>query len=538
MQKNLRWKLIVILATIVICVYGIIGIPKSKEELAANWRKNILLGLDLKGGSLLTLQIQIQDAFKAEAANVVETMREQMAKQAIDVAGIEVTEPTTLDDADKVAITVKGVPVEKTSDFRNLINESFGSWILTPLSSSDYRMTVKTEEAIRLKRETVARAMTTIENRINSLGLAESSVQQRGGADSTAEILVSLPGMDDPGRVKMILQQAALLELYEVKGGPYANADQAISQNNGMLPPGTKLMKAQARAGEEGGVYLLARTPVVTGRDLRDARPQQDEFGKWETGFVLSQDAKNRFGRFTEANIGNRLAIVLDNQVKSAPTIQNRIEDQGRITGAGSQEDAANLSLVLKSGSLPAGVVYLSEQTVGPSLGADSIHEGLVSGVVGLVVIIAIMLVYYKASGINATVALVLNAVILIGVLAYLKAVLTLPGIAGIILLIGMAVDSNVLIFERIREELRGGKAPAAAVDAGFNKAFLTIIDTHVTTVVSCAFLFMFGTPAVRGFAVTLVIGLIANLFTSVFISRFIFDWEMSRKPAQAPLSI
>jgi preprotein translocase subunit SecD len=537
MQKNLRWKLIVILATILISVYGIIGLPKSKEELAANWHQNIRLGLDLKGGSLLVLQVQLQDAFKAEADLAIERLKDQLAKDGIAVNSIERNEPASIKEADQIQITLKGVPLDKTTQFRNVVNEQFQSWVLTPVSSADYRLNMKPSEALALKKDTVTRSMHTIESRINGLGLAESSVQQRGGADSEAEILVSLPGLDDPARVKSILQTAALLELYEVKGGPYARQDDARSQNGGVLPPNTKLLRGM-RSGEGAeSWYLVARTPVVTGRDLRDARPAQDEFGKWETAFVLSQDAKGRFGRYTEANIGNRLAIVLDSQVRSAPTIQARIEDQGRITGAANQQDASDLSLVLRAGSLPAGIIYLQEQTVGPSLGADSIRQGITSGLVGLVIIVIIMLAYYKASGVNATLALVLNAVLLIGVLAYFKAVLTLPGIAGIILLIGMAVDSNVLIFERIREELRSGKSVPAAVDAGFGKAFLTIIDTHVTTVVSCAFLFMFGTPAVRGFAVTLVIGLIANVFTSVFVSRFIFDWELSRK-SQPSLSI
>ncbi len=226
----------------------------------------------------------------------------------------------------------------------------------------------------------------------------------------------------------------------------------------------------RAGAPEGEGWFILERTPVITGRDLRDAKPAQDEFGKWETSFVLSQESKGRFGRFTEANVNNRLAIVLDNQVKSAPVIQSRIEDQGRITGAYSQQDASDLALVLRAGSLPASIVYLQEQTVGPSLGADSIRQGLLAGVIGLVVVVIIMLAYYKVSGINATVALILNAVMLIGILAYAKAVLTLPGIAGIILLIGMAVDSNVLIFERIREELRAGKAPTAAMTSASTK--------------------------------------------------------------------
>jgi preprotein translocase subunit SecD len=260
--------------------------------------------------------------------------------------------------------------------------------------------------------------------------------------------------------------------------------------------------------------------------------------GRWETNFVLSQDAAKKFERFTEANIGNRLAIVLDNQYRSAPTIQNKISDNGRITGAANQQDASDLALVLRAGSLPASLVYLEERTVGPSLGADSIRQGLIAGLVGVGAVVFVMLIYYRRSGINATLALVLNAVILLAALSYFEAVLTLPGIAGFILTIGMAVDSNVLIFERIREELRSGKSVIAAVEMGFSKALGTIIDTHVTTVVSCAFLFLFGTGPVKGFAVTLVIGLVANVFTAVFVSKFIFDWELSGKRQLTTLSI
>jgi preprotein translocase subunit SecD len=539
MTSGLKWKAIVILAITLICLYGIIGLPKSTDELVANWNKNIRLGLDLKGGSLLVLQVKLHEAFKAEAATQIERMKDEMTKLAIPYSTIESNDPKTLDEAENIQIDVKGIPSEKTAAFRGLVNETMPSWVLTPVNSTDYKLNMKPTEVLALKKDTVERSMHTIENRINGLGLAESSVQRREGAGSEAEMIVSLPGLDDPARVKNILQTAALLELYEVKDGPFSKQEDALAKTGGVLPLGTKLMRSQPRAGEQGeGWYLVTRNPVITGRDVRDSRPAQDEMGRWETSFVLSQEAKGRFGRFTESNVGNRLAIALDSQIRSAPTIQSRIDDQGRITGASSQQDASDLALVLKAGSLPAGIDYLQEQTVGPSLGADSIREGLLAGVIGLVVVILIMLIYYKMSGINATVALILNAVILIGVLAYLKAVLTLPGIAGIILLIGMAVDSNVLIFERIREELKAGKLAAAAVENGFNKAFLTIIDTHVTTVVSCAFLFMFGTPAVRGFAVTLVIGLIANVFTSVFISRWIFDVELSKRGANATLSI
>jgi preprotein translocase subunit SecD len=439
-------------------------------------------------------------------------------------------EPKSLQDAEKVEILIKGVPGDNASNFRAIVADEFAAWIMAPTGPSDYRMTMKPTEAGNLKKETLARAISTIENRINGMGLAESTVQERQGSGADAEVLVSLPGLDDPDRVKTNLKTAALLELYEVKSGPFKSEVEALASFSGVKPLGTKLMPSMNHGtdAQDAGWYVVTSTPVITGRDLRDARASQDDMGKAQTNFVISQDAKGRFGRFTEANIGNRLAIALDGHVKMAPRINARIEDNGVIEGVGTQQEASDLAMMLRSGSLPAGIVYLQEQTVGPSLGADSIRSGLLSGLVGLIAVIIIMLIYYARSGINATVALLLNAVILIGVLAYFKAVLTLPGIAGIILLIGMAVDSNVLIFERIREEVRAGKVLFAAIDAGFNKAFLTIIDTHVTTIVSCAFLFMFGTPAVRGFAVTLVIGLIANVFTSVFVSRYLFDLEYS----------
>jgi preprotein translocase subunit SecD len=338
--------------------------------------------------------------------------------------------------------------------------------------------------------------------------------------------------------VKQILQTAAVLELYEVKDGPFASQEEARAKHGGVLPLNTKLIQGSPRSEASQGWLLVTRTPVVRGSDLKDARPTQSQTSSWEVQFVLSQDAAQRFERFTEANIGNRLAIVLDGQWRLAPTIQARIGDTGVITNMGGQQEASDTALVLRAGSLPARLEFLEERVVGPSLGADSIRQGIIAGLAGLIIVIVCMLAYYRKAGVNATLALLLNSLILLAAVAYLNATLTLPGIAGIILSVGMAVDSNVLIFERIREELRAGKAVVAAVNAGFNKAFLTIIDTHVTTVVSCAFLFLFGTGPVRGFAVTLVIGLIANVFTAVFVSRFIFDLELSGKRTVTRLSI
>jgi preprotein translocase subunit SecD len=539
MNRTLQFKWLFIVVVILICIYGIIGIPRSMADITNNFKKNIRLGLDLRGGSQLVMQVQVQDAFKAEADATIERLKDDLKKAGIDYASMDRNDPQNIQDAEKIQINVHGVPSVKAGDFRRVINEQLGNtWNLTPVNATDYRLNIKPTEALKLRKDTVLQTMNTIEKKINGLGLAESAVQQRGRAETDAEILVQLPGVDDPARIKEILRTAAMLELFKVIDGPFGSREEALAKNGGILPLNSQILKAAARGGGQEGWYILERTPVITGRDLRDAHAQQGEVGRWETNFVLTQDAARRFERFTESNIGNRLAIVLDKIVLSAPVIQNKISDNGRITGAANHEEASDLALNLRAGSLPASVVYLEERSVGPALGADSIRDGIYASIAGIAAVIVVMLIYYKRSGVNATLALVLNAIILIAALSYFDATLTLPGIAGVILTIGMAVDSNVLIFERIREELRSGKAVVAAVDTGFSRAFLTIIDTHVTTVVSCAFLFIFGTTAVKGFAVTLVIGLIANLFTAVFVSKAIFDWELSGRKQLEALSI
>jgi preprotein translocase subunit SecD len=538
-MKNLNTKAIVIVLTILVCIYGIIGIPKSAAELKTNIADRIKLGLDLRGGSRLVLQVKVQDAVKAEAQQTIERLQDELRKANIDFASMESNDPTTIETADTIQITIKGVPADKSSALRAIIADRFTPWILTANSPTDYRMNMRPTEMLSLKRDTVQRTLQTIENRVNALGLTEPVVQQEGSADRDFRIVVQLPGVDDPARVREIIGTAAVLEIVEVKDGPFGSEDDARAKHGGVLPINTRLVMMLPRVPDEPGQwFLVSRVPVITGRDVRNARAGTDEFRKWETNFSLSQDGARRFERFTEANIGNKLAVVLDNRIRSVATIESRISDQGRINNIGTEQEATDLALVLRSGSLPAGIDTLEERSVGASLGADSIREGVTAGLAGLAAVIVVMLVYYKRSGINAVLALVLNTIILMAALGYFHAVLTLPGIAGVILTIGMAVDSNVLIFERIREELRAGKAIVSAVDAGFGKAWWTIVDTHVTTIVSCAFLFLFGTGPVRGFAVTLVIGLLANVFTAVFVSRVIFDYELSSKRQLQTLSI
>ena len=357
---------------------------------------------------------------------------------------------------------------------------------------------------------------------------------------------MQLPGEGDPSRAKAVIQAGGQLELRLVEDpSPYPSQAAALAQHGGVLPPGTELVPGRSESrtpGADSGEvwYVLSRSAVVTGRDLRSATENRNTNnpGQWQVNFSLSAEGAQRFGPFTEQNVHRQMAIVLEHRVYSAPVINSRIDDQGFIEGNFSEESAHDLALVLRAGALPASIKYLEERTVGPSLGADSIRHGVQASILSLLVVMLFMLFYYRMSGGNAVLALVLNLVILLAALATFGAVLTLPGIAGVILTIGMGVDSNVLVFERIREELRNGKSPASAVQSGFDKAFLTIIDTHVTTVVSAFFLFLFGTGPIRGFAITLTIGLIANVFTAIYVSKTIFEYHLTKMDRQAELSI
>jgi preprotein translocase subunit SecD len=551
MERNLMTKAGVILVVVLGCLFGIIGFPKfvggigiptSLAQLEANLAHNIKLGLDLKGGSHLVLQVQVQDAAKTEADQTIESLRDTTRTAGISVGGYDRNDPQTLADTDSIQINLHGVDQTKTQAFRNLVADKYPDWILTPLNSTDYKMNLKPSALIDLKRNTVTQERETITRRVYGLGLTEPTVQDYGAEDKQSAILVELPGMDDPAHAKEFIGSAAQLKIVEVKDrNSWKSREEALAAKGGILPLGTELVNWPAGAGNgSGGWYLLNRSPVITGPDMRNARAgtDPDSPGRWECSFTLSPDGGRKFGNFTGANIGNQLAVVLDNQIVSVATIQSKIDDSGRINGLSSEQEAEDLALKLKTGALPAGIIYEQEATIGPSLGADSIKEGIYAAIAGLLAVVVVMLVYYKKSGVNAVLALVLNTILLMAALSYFGGVLTLPGIAGVILTIGMAVDSNVLIFERIREELRSGKSIPAAVDAGFGKAWWTIVDTHVTTIVSCAFLFLFGTGPVKGFAVTLVIGLLANVFTAVFVSKVIFDWELSGQRQVTALSI
>jgi len=544
MNPNLKWKAIFILAVILLCIYGLIGLPTFPTAIAQmrdNFRQRIKLGLDLQGGTHLVLQVQVQEAIAQETDQMVDRLTKQLRDK-----NIHYDEIRRIDDTH---ILVRNVDSTQVSAFRDLVQQQYGAlWDSAPAAGepSGYVLTLKPSAVAQIQENTMAQSLETIDRRINALGLTEPTIQRRGRNDN--EILVQLPGEGDPSRAKGVIQAGGQLELRLVEDPrPYTSQTEALAAHNGVLPPGTELLPGRNESRSSSGAtetsevwYLVSRAPIVTGRDLKNASESRNTNnpGQWQVNFTLSSEAARRFGPFTEANKDKQLAIVLDHRVYSAPVINGRIDDNGMIEGNFGQESAHDLALVLRAGALPASIKYLEERTVGPSLGADSIRHGIQASVLSLVVVMLFMLFYYRLSGANAVVALLLNLLILLAALAYFGAVLTLPGIAGVILTIGMGVDSNVLVFERIREELRNGKSPASAVQAGFDKAFLTIIDTHVTTVVSAFFLFLFGTGPIRGFAISLTIGLIANVFTAIYVSKTIFHYHLAKMDRQGELSI
>jgi preprotein translocase subunit SecD len=538
MNKNLLWKLAAIIATLLVFLFGIFGIPQSftGQGLLDAMTKRIQLGLDLKGGTHLILQVQVNDAVNVDSDNAVEILKEQLNKRKIAYA--DISKPDAQNNPDRVVL--KGVPPDGRKDLLEIANERLPEYTLSSGADNTWILSMKPQMLSDLKNKAVTQAIETIRNRIDSLGVSEPTIQEHGLGQY--QILVQLPGVDDPGRVKDIMQSTAMLEIKQVLGGPYPSEQAALQDKGGILPADAILLPGHGAPGAPGGEqawYLVSRVSAVRGKDLRDAQPGTDQNGQPNVRFTLTGEGGQRFYSFTSAHVGEGLAVVLDNKVQEVANIKEAIRDTGEISGGSmNQQQAKDLSMILRSGALPAGIKYLEERTVGPSLGTDSIRHGVTAAIIGMLAVLIFMLIYYRAAGINADLALILNLIILLGFMGYFEAVLTLPGIAGVILTVGMGVDSNVLIFERIREELRNGKTPPSAVDQGFSHAWVTIVDTHVTTIVSAAILFIFGTGPVKGFAVTLTFGLLANLFTAVFVSRTIFDWILSRKQRGEALSI
>jgi len=538
MNKNLTWKLVVIVGILLVFLFGIFGVPKdmSGKGVLAAITDRIHLGLDLRGGTHLILQVQVNDAVNVDSDNAIARLKEDMRARKINYADIVKPDPVNHPEM----IVVKGIPPEQASDFKSIVSDRLPDYNASSGAENSWTVSMKAQNLADLKNRAVAQAIETIRNRIDQLGVSEPVIQEHGLAQY--QILVQLPGVDDPARVKEIMQSTAMLEIKQSLGGPYSSEQQALQEHGGVLPPDAVLMagKSIGSRNTEGGEawYLISRASAVTGRDLRTAEPSTDENGQPAVRFILTSEGGRKFYSFTSAHVGDNLAVVLDNKVQEVAVIKDAIHDTGIINGRFTQQETQDLSMTLRSGALPAGIKYLEERTVGPSLGADSIRSGVRAAIYGMLAVLIFMLIYYRWAGVNADIALILNLVILLGFMGYFGAVLTLPGIAGVILTVGMGVDSNVLIFERIREELRNGKTPPSAVEQGFSHAWITIVDTHVTTIVSAAILFLFGTGPVKGFATTLVFGLAANLFTAVFVSRVIFDWVLSRKQRGEALSI
>jgi preprotein translocase subunit SecD len=538
-MNNLGWKLIVIAGTLLVFLFGIFGIPQnwSGNGLLAAMQNRIHLGLDLKGGTHLILQVQVNDAVNVDSDNAMERLKADMRARKIAYADVSKPDPANHPDQ----ILIKGVPPDGSSELRSIVSDRLPEYNLASGAENTYTVSMKPQSMADLKNRAVTQAIETIRNRIDQLGVSEPIIEEHGLGQY--QILVQLPGVDDPGRVKEIMQSTAMLEIRQSMGGPYPSEQEALQQHGGVLPPDAVLIPGKSigtAAASEGGQvwYMISRASAVTGRDLRNAEPSRDENGQPSVTFNLTGEGGRRFAAFTGSHVGDYLAVVLDGKVQEVAVIKDQIHDNGVIQGRFTDQEAKDLAMVLRSGALPAGIKYLEERTVGPSLGSDSIRAGVSAAIIGMLAVLVFMLVYYHAAGINADVALILNLIILLGFLGFSGATLTLPGIAGVILTVGMGVDSNVLIFERIREELRNGKTPPSAVEQGFGHAWITIVDTHVTTIVSAVILFIFGTGPVKGFAVTLSFGLFANLFTAVFVSRVIFDWVLSRKQRGEALSI
>jgi preprotein translocase subunit SecD len=478
--------------------------------------------------------VVVSEAVNAETDNVVTQIQ-----QDLKTANLTYSQVYKPDPAKPETIRVEGATPANASAVRSLLDTKFSSEYDLAGGGSDtsFALTMKPLVEKALEEKTVQQAIETIRDRVDSLGVSEPRIEAYGlGAN---QILVELPGISDMDRVKSIIQSTARLEIHAVVGGPYQDEAAALASAGGAIPADEMMVHgsgALATGSNADSVYLLQRVSVVAGSDFRSADPGTDSnTGQRNVRFTLTNEAGDKFYDYTSVNVGKSMAVVMGGRVREVANIESAIRDSGEIRGTFTPEEVEILSKMLRTGALPASLNYLEDRIVGASLGADSIREGVTAAIVGVLVVMAFMLFYYRGSGINADVALILNLIILLGVLGFWKgATLTLPGIAGVILTIGMGVDSNVLIFERIREEVRAGKAPSAAVDQGFHNAWRTIVDTHVTTIVSALILFLFGTGPVRGFATTLTIGLLANLFTAVFVSRVIFDAHLNKlKPGE-----
>ncbi len=488
--------------------------------------EKINLGLDLRGGIHLVLNVVVDEAVAAQVRNDMGRFEDLLEDDGVVPAA------TSLDSDTSFSMTFN---TDLLRDEAELVALDYYTAYDINVSSSPptLTMTLNAAEQELSKDAAVRQALQTIRNRIDQFGVAEPVIQRQGM--SGTRILVQLPGVEDPERVKNLLRTSAILQFRLVQGRPAGTREALLAAAGGTLPAGTEILESMSETVDDVEIaplfYLVDVIPIIEGSELKDARLSQDDLGLPAIGFTLEAASAQKFGVFTANNIGRLLAIVLDGRVQQAPSIESRIDGDGIISGQYTLEEAEDKALMLRSGALPASIEYLEDRSVGPSLGRETIRQAVVAAAIGLTLVVVFMLIYYKGAGINAVLALLLNLIIVMGVMAAIGATLTLPGIAGLILLIGMSVDANVLIFERIREELELGKTVKSSIDAGFAKAFSAILDANVTTLIAAVFLFQFGTGPVKGFAVTVTIGIIASMFTALFVSRLMFTmWTSIRR--------
>jgi preprotein translocase subunit SecD len=516
MKKDLRWKVILVLIVIGLAIF--LAYPPSEK---------IHLGLDLEGGMHLVLEVATEDALSIETDQEILRLEEELKKKKLEYK--------TIAKEGVSRFSIQEINLAQEREISNFLDDYIKDWNYS-ITGNTISVSLKPAAVNYLKDLSVRQAKETIQNRVDELGLAEPTIQRQGTGN---RIIVELPGVENPDRIKNIIKTTALLEWRLVLGGPAPDQETLLQDLGGEIPPDAEVLKGDPER-TEGGYYLVSKVAPVTGKDLINARRSVDEWNNPAVLFTLNAEAGRRFFKFTSDNLNKPLSIILDGKIQEVATIRDRIPDRGVIHGTFTAEQAEDLALILRAGPLPATVKYLEQRSIGPSLGKDSIRKGLSAMAIALIMVILFMIFYYRISGFNAVAALTLNILIIMGILGYLgeNAVLTLPGIAGIILTIGMAVDANVLIFERIREELSSGKNVWSSIAAGFSRAFRTILDANVTTIIAAIFLFQFGTGPIRGFAVTLIIGITASMFTAVFVSRLIFDLTQSRKKKREKLSI
>jgi preprotein translocase subunit SecD len=519
-RKELRWRAILYGSFLIACGVAIWP-PYDREGRPGK----IHLGLDLKGGIHLVLQVMTDDALNVTVDDAVATAREQAGAKGITIGSAQ--------RASTTAFSVEGVEPARVKDMRTLLKDFFREWELREPAEGRFLVEMPEGMVRQIRQRTVEEAQRTLERRVNQLGVAEPVIAVTGA--SKDQILVQLPGVKDVDQAKRIIKTTAQLMLKLVEGEPAMSQETLVQQLGGRLPDNLEIVTGP---GEEPGqpvYYAVRREALITGRDLKNTRVGVDENNAPAVHFTLTPQGADRFKRETGRNVGKRLAIILDGSVHNAPSIREQISGEGQISGGFTTQEADELSRVLRAGALPATLRYLQELTVGASLGRDSVRSGVTASLAAMAFITVFMLVYYRFSGVNAVVALAANLLILLAAMAYTGATLTLPGIAGVILTIGVGVDTNVLVFERIREELRAGKTVKAAVTNGFERVWITIIDTHITALIAAAFLYQFGTGPIRGFAVTLFMGLIANVFASYFVSKFLFEWVLGGRGGLQP---